>query len=95
MSEHVRRAAVTFAQPFFVEGLGREQSAGTYEVEIVEEPLEGLSFLAHRIVSTSIRIPRAGRGANSWQLVPIAVDVVRAAVQQAENKDRDDLAGGA
>jgi hypothetical protein len=81
MNERVSRAVVTFARPFFVESLGREQAAGTYEVETVEEQIEGLSFVAYRTVSTSVLLPVAGRGPNSFQLVPIAASVVRATLQ--------------
>ena len=79
MTDRVSRAAVTFAQPFFVEGVGRDQPAGTYEVETVEEPIEGLSFLAYRTVSTSIVIPRSGGGKHDFQMARIAASVVQAA----------------
>jgi hypothetical protein len=84
MSERIAREAVTFAAPFFVEGLDREQPAGTYEVETVEEPLEALSFLAYRTVSTSIVLPLPGGGPHSYQLARIDAALVRAAKSQAE-----------
>jgi hypothetical protein len=93
MSERVRRTTITFSQPFFVESLNREQSAGTYEVETVEEPLEGLSFPAYRTLSTSILIPAKGRAASSCQVVPIAPAIVREALRQAENTEPDDPTG--
>lgn len=88
MMERVSRTVVTFAEPFFLDGLGHEQAAGTYEVETVEEPIEGLSFLAYRVVSTSIVLPLAGSGPNSYQIVPVAAAVVRAARLQAEMIER-------
>jgi hypothetical protein len=89
MNERVSRAVVTFAQPFFVEGLGRDQPAGTYEVETVEEPIEGLSFLAYRAVSTSIVIPRPGGGRYGCQLARIAASVVQAArLETGKDTDR-------
>ena len=91
MTERVARESVTFAKPFFVEGLGREQPAGTYKVEIVEELIEGLSFLAYRVVSTSIVLPLAGGGAHSYQHVPINSALVRAALRKAENGSRQQL----
>jgi hypothetical protein len=51
MNERVTRKTVAFTQPFFIEDLGREQAAGTYEVEIIEEPIDGLSFIDYRVVS--------------------------------------------
>jgi hypothetical protein len=81
MSERIARESVTFAKPFFVEGLERNHAPGTYDVEIVEELIEGLSFQAYRVVSTSIRLPLQGGGANSYQLVRINSAVVRAALR--------------
>lgn len=89
MGERVSRDIVTFAEPFFVEGLGRDQAAGSYEVVTVEEAIEGLSFLAFCVVSTSIVLPKAGRGPSSYQLVPIAAPVVRAARLLPDKKERD------
>ncbi len=87
MSERVARMSVTFPKPFFVEGLDREQEAGTYKVEIVEELIEGLSFQAYRVVSTSIVLPLSG-GAHSYQLVRINSALVRSALRKAEDGDR-------
>ena len=57
--------SITFRHCFLLKGLDKTQLPGTYEVEIEEERIEGLSFLAYRRVATFIRLPRAGRGANS------------------------------
>jgi len=81
MTERIARAAVTFVEPFFVEGLGREQRAGTYEVETVEEAIDGLSFLAYRTVSMSIVLPLPGHGPHSHQLARIDASLVRAAIR--------------
>jgi hypothetical protein len=88
MSERVAREAVTFAKPFFVEGLDRSQPAGTYNVEIVEELIENLSFAAYRVVSTSIEIPVEGGGGHSRQLVRINSALVRAALRNGADGDR-------
>jgi hypothetical protein len=81
--ERVSREAVTFDRTFFVEGLDRELPAGTYNVEIVEELIEGLSFLAYRVVSTSIRLPMPGGGAHSYQLARINSALVRGALNRS------------
>jgi hypothetical protein len=91
MSERVARESVTFAKPFFVEGLNRDHAAGTYEVEIVEEQIEGLSFIAHRVVSTSIRLPIPGGGAHSYRQVRINSALVRAALRKADGGERHPL----
>jgi hypothetical protein len=44
--------------------------AGTYRVEVEEERIDGLSFLAYRRLATFIRIPAAGpHGAGSSQVL--------------------------
>src|SRR5688572_25390662 len=83
--ERIARESVTFAQPFFLEGFGREQPAGTYEVELVEELIEGLSFLAFRVVSASVVLPLAS-GVYSYQLARIEPSLVRAAIHAGEKK---------
>ncbi len=83
MIERISRAPVTFTAPFFVEGLGREQRAGTYDVETVEQLIEGLSFLAYRTVSMSIVLPLPNGVAHSRQLARIEASLVRAARRSA------------
>ncbi len=81
MIERITRQSVTFRQPFFLDGFSSEQPAGTYEVEMVEELIEGLSFLAYRLVSASIVLPLAG-GSHSYQLVRIEPSLVRTAINE-------------
>jgi hypothetical protein len=38
-------------------GIEGEQPAGTYAIETVEEPIDALSFMAYRRVSTTIVLP--------------------------------------
>ena len=54
MDERVKRSSVTFRHPFTLRGEERLQPAGSYEIETVEEPILGLSFVAYRRVSTTI-----------------------------------------
>jgi hypothetical protein len=84
MTERVSRAVVNFAEPFFVEGLDCYQPAGTYEVETVEERIEWLSFIAYRVMSMSIVLPRRGGGRYDCQLARIAASVVEAARLDAD-----------
>ena len=81
MIERTGREMVEFAGPFFVEGLGRELPAGAYEVELVEESIAELSFLAYRVMSASIVLPLAGAGSHSYQLVRVDTPLVQAARQ--------------
>jgi hypothetical protein len=58
---------VTFRYPFTLTGLEDAAPPGTYRVDIEEERIEGLSFLAHRRLATFIRLPVAGHGPGSTQ----------------------------
>ena len=48
---------VTFLHAFSLAGLEEELGPGTYTVETIEEPIDGLSFVAYRRVSTTIVLP--------------------------------------
>src|SRR5215207_1394253 len=65
------RESVTFERPFSLYTLDGMQPAGTYIVEIDEELIEGLSFLAYRRVATTIYLPLHHRGPGSVQAVRV------------------------
>ena len=52
---------VTFRQAVTLSGVDRSLPPGTYRVEIEEEPIDGLSFIAYRRLATFIRVPMAGQ----------------------------------
>jgi hypothetical protein len=56
MVERTRRKTVKFLHPFQLGGVEGLLPPGSYEVETVEEQLEGLSFEAYRRVSTTITV---------------------------------------
>jgi hypothetical protein len=76
MSERVTRQKVAFERPFPIRLLGCDQPAGVYEVETIEELIDGLSFPSYRRVSTSIRLPIPESGPHSYQMIPISSSVV-------------------
>ena len=51
------RESITFDHPFSLTAVDKLQPAGTYAVDIDEELIEGLSFLAYRRVATTIYLP--------------------------------------
>ena len=65
------RETVTFEHPFSLYAVDGMQPAGTYTVEIDEELIEGLSFLAYRRVATTIYLPLPRGGAGSIQAVRV------------------------
>jgi hypothetical protein len=71
---------VRFRRPFVLAGVEGEQPAGTYEVEIEEEPLPGLSFPVFRRVDVRITLPLRIMGARGHQVVPIKFEDLEAAL---------------
>jgi hypothetical protein len=59
------------------------QPAGTYEVDIDEELIEGLSFLAYRRVPTTIYLPLHQGSHDSVQAVRVYPQELTAARQEA------------
>jgi hypothetical protein len=82
MRERITRRLVTFLHPFSLVGVDREQPAGTYAIETTEEPIDGLSFIAYRRVSTTITLPYSLTAMLSRQLVSIDPQELEAAVQR-------------
>jgi hypothetical protein len=54
MTERRTVNSVTFAEAFVLDGADGIQPPGTYLIETVEEPLESVSFLGFRRISTTI-----------------------------------------
>ena len=71
---------VRFARAFVLPGLEGEQPPGTYEIEIDEELLPGLSFPVYRRVEARITVPFSTMGAVGHQTVPIALEALDAAL---------------
>jgi len=72
MTERRTVSSVTFVEAFVLEGADRIQPAGTYVVETVEEPLNNISLLGFRRVSTTITLPAVGTATLSRQVVVIS-----------------------
>jgi len=51
------RETVTFDHPFSLMAVDGLQPSGTYTIDIDEELIEGLSFLAYRRIATTIYLP--------------------------------------
>lgn len=57
MTVRTTKKSVTFTKPFTVGDFREVSPPGTYDVEIDEELLEGLSFQAYRRILTLIHLP--------------------------------------
>ena len=56
MTIRTSKMTVTFNGPFALSGVDETLPAGAYIVETDEEPLEGISFLAYRRISTRLHL---------------------------------------
>jgi hypothetical protein len=92
MQDRITRRQVKFLHPFSLAGLEGKRPAGTYAVETTEAPIDGLSFLAYRRVSTTIELSTSLSAMMSRQLVEIdPLDL-----EAAETRDADlEAAAGA
>jgi hypothetical protein len=69
--DRTTRKSITFSRPFELAGVDEKFEAGTYEVETVEELIEGLSFVAYRRVATTIELPVKSLGGSARQVLTI------------------------
>jgi hypothetical protein len=65
------RESVTFDHPFSLYAVDGVQPAGTYTVDVDEDLIEGLSFLAYRRIATTIYLPLRHGGPASVQAVRV------------------------
>ncbi|AGK58614.1 hypothetical protein HYPDE_34713 [Hyphomicrobium denitrificans 1NES1] len=57
MTERTTRSSVSFAYPFHLSGIEGIYPSGTYAIEVSEETIEGVSFVAYRRIQTTIDLP--------------------------------------
>jgi hypothetical protein len=79
MTTRTTEQTLSFRQPFALKGADRVYPAGAYRVVTDEEPIEGLSFLAYRRVSTMMFVPAAhGNGSIEMIVVdPLELEAAR------------------
>ncbi|ANY82644.1 hypothetical protein BB934_30735 (plasmid) [Microvirga ossetica] len=76
------RETMTFDRPFSLMAVDKMQPAGTYAIDIDEELIEGLSFLAYRRVATTIYLPLHQGNHGSVQAVRVDPQELTAAHQE-------------
>jgi hypothetical protein len=75
---------VTFRHAVVLKGADRALPPGTYRVDIEEEPIDGLSFLAYRRLATFIRVPLPGHGGTIENLLIDPKELDRALERDAQ-----------
>ena len=74
---------ITFCHAFALKGLESAVPPGTYRIDIEEEQIDGLSFLAYRRLATFIRVPVAGRSGSSQDLLVDPKELEQALLRDA------------
>lgn len=88
MTTRTTTRLVTFRKTFGLAGVDRTLPPGDYRVDMDEDLIDGLSFLAWRRTSTIIHLPAQSHRA-SWSE---AVIIDPQDLQQAEDRDAEDMA---
>lgn len=71
MTDRKTRETVTFLHPFSLTAVDEPIKGGTYVVEMLDETIEGLSFVGYRRISTSITIASNTYGAAVRQVIEV------------------------
>ena len=71
MTDRITRETITFLHPFELADVQGMLPAGTYTIETIEEPIESLSMVGYRRVSTTIVVPSPRYGMATRQMVVI------------------------
>jgi hypothetical protein len=78
VTDRITRETVTFSHPFELADVEGKQPAGRYTIETIEEPIDSVSFVAYRRVSTTIVLASQKYGGAS-QVVTIDPSDLKAA----------------
>lgn len=92
MTTRLTRELMTFLHPFYLDEIEDDLPAGTYEIEIEQERIDGASFYAYRRTSTVLVVrPTSSNGLSRNRYINTAPaslkaaldrDLVRAGVEQ-------------
>lgn len=85
MERITTKKSVTFTHPFTLGDFGEVLRPGSYDVEIDQELIEGLSFKAYRRVLTIIHLPAKSGDPSRTRALTIAPEDLDAAIR----RDRD------
>jgi hypothetical protein len=82
MTMRSTRSTVTFSRPFTLSGYPGDLPEGDYEVLVVEELLQGLSFEAYRRTATYLTVRGSGNHAGRTELRAISENDLKEALSQ-------------
>jgi len=82
MTERVTRTSVAFAHPCTLDETNGIHPAGVYDIETIEETLDGLSVVAYQRISTTIMLQTSSRQTRSRQQPTIDSEDLAAAIKR-------------
>lgn len=82
MNVRTTRSTVTFTKPFHLDGFKEYQPPGKYRVDIDEELIEGVSFLAYRRIAALFHLPALSQPQTSVQVASITPATFDAMLEQ-------------
>ena len=82
MNVRTTHSTATFTKPFHLDGFNEYQPPGDYRVDIDEEPIEGLSFLAYRRIGALFYLPALSQPQTSVQVASITPATFDAMLEQ-------------
>lgn len=74
------RTMVAFAHSFHIAGLEAGQPAGKYVIDVDEEPIDGLTFLARRRVGAVLYVPAGSDPSSCRYAVPMTIGELDAVI---------------
>ena len=77
------RTAVAFDHDFHLAGLDARQPSGNYVIDIDEQPIDGLTFLASRRIGAILYVPRGSTPMDYRHAVLMNVPELDAALSQS------------
>ena len=81
MSVRTMETAITFRRPFRLNPVDDRQPAGTYRLEIDEEEILGLTFVAYRRIATMLHTPAISVASGRCQVFEIDSAELAAALE--------------
>ena len=91
MTHRTTKTIVSFHHAFKMAVLDETLPAGSYEVEIEEELLEGATFVAYRLTRTVLHLPAAAGDAGQARALKIDPADLEAAIRRDSGGRRSDI----
>lgn len=80
MTSRTTTKTIRFTRAFVLKGVEGEHPAGSYDIEIDEELLPGLSFPVYRRIEARITLPFSTMGSRGHQTVPVTLEELEGAL---------------